>query len=159
TVDLDGNVVSGTRTASSETPMHLAVYTKRPDVHAVVHAHPPTATGFTVAGIPLTDNVIPEIILTLGKIPTAPYVTPSSDEGPRAVAENIAENDAILLDHHGALTVGENLIQAYFRMEKVEYAAKVLLTAHKLGGINPLTPEQLEKLHTISVYGKKYKGD
>ncbi len=151
--DFSGNLLSGDRPPSSETPMHIAVYRHRPNINAVVHAHPPIATGFSIAGVSLAGCVIPEIIMTLGKIPTASYATPSSDEGAKAVSELITNHDAILLDRHGAITIGKTLEEAFFKLEKVEYAAHVTLTARQLGQVQTLTQEQIDKLRTITAYG------
>lgn len=148
-VDFNGEVRSGKRKASSELPMHLAAYNLRPDVNAVIHAHPPVATGLSVAGLTLDRPVIPEIVMTLGKIPTAPYATPSTEEGARSITGLIADHDAVLLDHHGAVTVGKTLKEAFYKMEKVEYAAKVILIADRMGEVIELTPEQISKLRDL----------
>jgi L-fuculose-phosphate aldolase len=148
-VDFSGKVHSGKRKASSELPMHLAAYKLRPDVNAVIHAHPPVATGLSVAGLTLDSPVIPEIVMTLGKIPTAPYATPSTEEGARSITGLIVDHDAVLLDHHGAVTVGKTLKEAFYKMEKVEYAAKVILTAKRLGEVIELTPEQKSRLRDL----------
>src|SRR5215207_7789461 len=116
-VDFDGKKVAGNRDASSELPMHLEIYRNRPDVNAVVHAHPPTATGFAVAGIPLDRAVLAEVITTLGSIPIAEYATPSTDELPAAVRRYIKAHDGLLLANHGALAVAGDVFAAYYRME------------------------------------------
>jgi len=149
-VDYSGNALSTERRPSSELPMHLAAYRLRPDINAVIHAHPPTATGFSIAGLSLAAPVIPEIVMTLGEIPTAPYATPSSEEGALALAELVTRHDAILLDRHGAITVGSTLEEAFYKMEKVEYTAMVTLTAWLLGKTELLSPEQVEKLWRVS---------
>ena len=131
-IDNSGKIISGNGKPSTETPMHLEVYRHRPAINAVIHAHPPTATAFSIAGISLAGCVIPEIAMTLGKIPTAPYAAPSSDEGARAISGLITNHDAILLDRHGAITIGETIKSAFYKMEKVEYAAKVTLAARQL---------------------------
>jgi L-fuculose-phosphate aldolase len=148
-VDFGGKVYSGKRKASSELPMHLAAYKLRPDINAVIHAHPPVATGLSVAGLTLDSPVIPEIVMTLGKIPTAPYATPSTEEGARSITGLIVDHDAVLLDHHGAVTVGKTLKEAFYKMEKVEYAAKVILTAKRLGEVIELTAEQISRLRDL----------
>lgn len=145
-VDLDGNVISGKMRPSSELKMHLAVYRQRPDVNAVVHAHPPTATAFAVAGIPLKTPTIPEVIISLGWIPIAKYGTPSTDEIPRAIGEHLENHDAILLENHGAVTVGVSLENAYFKMETLELYAKISLLARLLGGERALAPENVRRL-------------
>ena len=126
-VDLDGKKVSGDREASSELMMHLEVYRQRPDVKAVVHAHPPLATGFAVAGMPLDRAVLAEVICTLGSIPIVDYATPSTPELPSAVRQYIKAHDGLLLANHGALTVGPDVYGAYYKMETVEHFAKISL--------------------------------
>lgn len=148
--DFSGNILSGKLKPSSELPMHIAVYRHRLNINAVIHAHPPLATGFSIAGVSLAGCVIPEVVMTLGKIPTAPYATPSSEEGVDAISELITNHDAIILDRHGAITIGKTLKESFYKLEKVEYAAKVTLAARQLGQVQKLTPEQITKLQTIS---------
>jgi L-fuculose-phosphate aldolase len=121
--DLDGRKLAGERDPSSEMQMHLEVYRRRPDVQAVVHAHPPIATGFAVAGIPLDRAVLAEVLTTLGSIPIAEYATPSTAELPAAVRKYIRAHDGMLLANHGALTVGGDLFAAYYKMETIEHFA------------------------------------
>ena len=116
--------------------MHLEVYRQRPDVQAVVHAHPPIATGFAVAGIPLDRAVLAEVLTTLGSIPIAEYATPSTRELPEAVRKYIKAHDGMLLANHGALTVGADLFAAYYKMETIEHFAKISLVARLLGREN-----------------------
>ena len=123
--DLDGRKLQGDRDPSSEALMHLEVYRQRPDVQAVVHAHPPIATGFAVAGIPLNKAVLAEVLTTLGSIPIAEYATPSTSELPEAVRKYIKAHDGMLLANHGALTVGADLFAAYYKMETIEHFAKI----------------------------------
>lgn len=143
---LEGRPVAGGRKPSSESPLHLAVYRARPDVQAVCHAHPPTATAFSFAGASMATCIIPEVVLTLGTIPTAPYATPGSDEGPRAIAGLIGDHDAILLERHGVVTAGKDVKDAFYKMEKVEHAAHILLTARQLGKVIPLSRDELSRL-------------
>jgi L-fuculose-phosphate aldolase len=151
-VDADATVLvrlaSGAR-PTSELPMHLAAYAERPDVRAVIHAHPPCATALTLAGLSLDDPLLPEIVLHFGAIPTAPYATPASPAGACAVRELIRGHDAVLLERHGALTVGSDLGQALHRMEKVEQAARVLLAAREAGTPRPLPPEEVARLRAM----------
>jgi L-fuculose-phosphate aldolase len=147
-VSADGRLVAG-RKPSSEMPLHLAVYRRRPDVQAVVHAHPPIATAFTYAGVSMAECVIPEVVLTLGTIPTAPYATPGSDEGPYAIAGLIADHDAILLERHGSVTVGTSLADACYKLEKVEHAAHILFHARQLGRVIPLSRDELRKIAEV----------
>jgi L-fuculose-phosphate aldolase len=126
--------------------MHLEVYRQRPDVHAVVHAHPPTATAFSIAGVSLARCVIPEVIVTLGSIHTAEYATPGTDEVSASIRQSIQDYDAIILTHHGSLTVGRSLWEAYLRLEKVEHTAQITLAAQQLGQVQTLPADAVEKL-------------
>ena len=147
-IDRAGKVIEGLSgyKASSEIKMHLRCYEEREDVGAVVHAHPPTATGFAVAGKCLDEYSMIETVITLGSIPIAPYGTPSTDEVPESIAPFLAQHDALLLQNHGALTVGCDLITAYYRMETLEHFAKVSLTAHMLGGAKEIPMQEIDKL-------------
>src|SRR4030042_2197969 len=151
TVDLNGRLVEGSGRPTSELAMHLTVYRLRPEVQAVVHAHPPLATAFTIAGVSLEEQVLPEVVLNLGVILTAAYATPSSPEGPEAIRELIKTHDALLLERHGAVTVGADLMEAYNKMEKLEHTALVLLLAHLLGGVRVLPPEEVAKLLSLKL--------
>ena len=145
-VDLDGKKIRGTRDASSELLMHLEVYKNRPDVRAVVHAHPPIATGFAVAGIPLDRAVLAEVVTTLGSIPIAEYGTPSTPELPAAVRKYIKAHDGLLLANHGALTIGPDVYAAYYKMETIEHFAKISLVTRQLGRENLLSREEVHRL-------------
>jgi len=134
---------------SSELKMHLDIYQNRPDVVSVIHAHPPTATGFAVAGIPLDRYVLPEIIISLGTIPIVPYGTPSTDEIHLGVREYLHQHDAFLLANHGALTVGSDVFNAYYKMESMEIFAKISLTARLLGNERELNSQQVDKLMLV----------
>lgn len=147
--DMDGRKISGVHSPSSEVGMHLFLYTERPDVRAVVHAHPPTATGFSVAGMPLTDCVLPEVVITLGSIPTAKYGTPGGPEISEPIRKFVKDYDAYLLENHGATTVGSDVMNAYFKMETLEHFARILFVARRLGGANVLNREQVDKLLRI----------
>jgi L-fuculose-phosphate aldolase len=152
--DLDGRKLQGDRDPSSEMLMHLEVYRQRPDVAAVVHAHPPTATGFAVAGIPLDRAVLAEVVTTLGSVPIAEYATPSTSELPEAVRKYIKAHDGMLLANHGALTVGADLFAAYFKMETIEHFAKISLVARLLGRENVLSREEVMRLQQLrGTYG------
>jgi L-fuculose-phosphate aldolase len=152
--DRAGRKLSGERNASSELKMHLAVYDLRPDVQAVVHSHPPLATGFAVAGIPLDKAVLAEVICTLGCIPIADYATPSTAELPAAVAQYIKAHDGLLLANHGALTVGSDLYNAYYKMETVEHFAQISLVARTLGGERLLSRDEVHRLQGLrDMYG------
>jgi L-fuculose-phosphate aldolase len=152
--DLDGRKLQGDRDPSSEMLMHLEVYRQRPDVKAVVHAHPPIATGFAVAGIPLNRAVLAEVLTTLGSIPIAEYATPSTSELPAAVRKYIKAHDGMLLANHGALTVGTDLFAAYYKMETIEHFAKISLVARLLGGENLIARAEVERLQQLrGTYG------
>jgi L-fuculose-phosphate aldolase len=154
--DLDGKKLQGDRDPSSEMLMHLEVYRQRPDVQAVVHAHPPTATGFAVAGIPLDRAVLAEVLTTLGSIPIAEYATPSTKELPEAVRKYIKAHDGMLLANHGALTVGTDLYSAYYKMETIEHFAKISLVARLLGGENLISRDEVMRLQALrGTYGIK----
>jgi L-fuculose-phosphate aldolase len=148
-VDLEGRKVAGDRDPSTELPMHLEVYRNRPDVNAVVHAHPPLATGFAVAGIPLTRAVLAEVITTLGSIPIAAYGTPSTAELPEAVRKYIKAHDGMLLANHGAVTCGPNVMAAYYKMETIEHFAKISLVARLLGREHLISREEVERLQNL----------
>ena len=148
-VDIDGRKVAGDRDASSELLMHLEVYRQRPDVNAVVHAHPPLATGFAVAGVPLDRAVLAEVICTLGSIPIVDYATPSTPELPAAVRQYIKAHDGLLLANHGALTVGAEVYGAYYKMETVEHFAKISLVARMLGGERLISQEEVLRLQAL----------
>ncbi|MCE2438429.1 MAG: class II aldolase/adducin family protein [Candidatus Latescibacteria bacterium] len=147
--DMEGRKIGGLRSPSSEIGMHLFLYRERPDIKAVVHAHPPTATGFSVAGMPLTDCVLPEVVITLGSIPTAKYGTPGGPEISEPIRRFVKDYDAYLLENHGATTVGSDVMNAYFKMETLEHFARILFIARQLGGANVLNQEQVDKLLRI----------
>jgi L-fuculose-phosphate aldolase len=154
--DLEGRKLQGDRDPSTEMLMHLEVYRQRPDVQAVVHAHPPIATGFAVAGIPLDRAVLAEVLTTLGSIPIAAYATPSTTELPNAVRKYIKAHDGMLLANHGALTVGGDLFAAYFKMETIEHFAKISLVARLLGRENLIAREEVLRLQELrGTYGIK----
>jgi len=154
--DLEGRKLQGDRDPSSEMLMHLEVYRQRPDVQAVVHAHPPIATGFAVAGIPLNKAVLAEVLTTLGSIPIAEYATPSTSELPAAVRKYIKAHDGMLLANHGALTAGADLFAAYYKMETIEHFAKISLVARLLGGENLIAREEVDRLQGLrGTYGIK----
>jgi L-fuculose-phosphate aldolase len=147
--DLAGKKIRGSRDASTELLMHLEVYKNRPDARAVVHAHPPTATGFAVAGIPLDRAVLAEVVTTLGSIPIAEYGTPSTPELAEAVRKYIKAHDGLLLANHGALTVGGDVFGAYYKMETIEHFAKISLVARQLGREHLLSRQEVERLQGL----------
>jgi len=148
-VDAEGRKLEGTLAPSSELAMHLEIYRQRPDVHAVVHAHPPCGTGFAAAGLSLDKPLVSEIVLTLGCIPLAGYGTPSTQELVAAIAPYVPHYNALLLANHGALTYGPDLETAYFRMETLEHFARITLVAKLLGQERLLPAEAVQKLFHI----------
>lgn len=154
--DLSGKPLAGGR-PSSELRMHLRIYALREDAMAVVHAHPPTATGFAIAGRALDECVVPEVIATLGQVPIVPYGTPSTDELPDRMAPWIASHDALLLANHGAVTYAPTLARAIDTMESIEQAARSLLVAHLLGHVNRLSREEVDRLMALDPYGARVR--
>lgn len=150
-IDMKGKLLEshGDFKPSSEMKMHLQVYKERPDVQAVLHAHPPYATTFAAAGLPLEQPVLSEAVLTLGRVPIAAYGTPSTKEVPEAVAKYLPYCDAMLLANHGALSYGDSLMNAYHKMESVEFYARILYQTKLLGGARELTQKQVEDIYEI----------
>jgi len=147
--DIDGKKISGKREPTSELKMHLAVYKKRGDIVSVVHAHPPYATGFSLAGLSLDKCTLAEVIISLGSVPLAEYGTPSTEELVANIEGLIEGHDALLLANHGAITLGKDIFTAYYKMETVEHSAHITFIAKMLGNINILTRENVEKLMEI----------
>lgn len=159
-VHLDGSQVAGDQSPSSEAAVHLRAYARRPNVNAVIHAHPPHATAFAVAGMALPTNVLPEIALLLGPVPLVPYATPGTTDVADCF-EPYWGNDAFLMANHGALTLGVDLREAHQRMETLEHASLVVATARWLGGVRELTPEEvraLEQARSVMVSGRARSG-
>ena len=146
TVDLEGRQLSGSRKVTSEIGMHLAVYNARPEIIAVVHAHPPIATGFACAGRALDEPLCAEAIMTLGAVPLAPYATTGTDELAASLAHLIPTHSAILMANHGAVTYGDSLLDAFLKMETVEHFANICLVAHQLGSARPLQQLAIQDL-------------
>jgi L-fuculose-phosphate aldolase len=144
--DLDGRQLSGHRKFSSEIAMHLLFYRMRPDVNAICHAHPPTATGFAVAGRALNQALLPEVIVGLGQIPLVQYATPGTPELSAAIEPFVPHYDALLLANHGAVTCGPDLLTAFFRMETIEHSAKITLAAEMAGEPVLLSSREVAKL-------------
>ncbi len=145
-VDMKGRKLSGAGKPSSEIIMHLTIYKMRPDVGSVVHAHPCTATAFASSGMALDEPLCSEIVITLGEVPLAPYAVTGSQELSESLKPFIPSHNAILMANHGVVTYGEDLRQAYLRMEAVEHYAKIVLAARQLGSTQPLNAKQLEEL-------------
>lgn len=150
-VDAEGKVIQANAgfKPSSEIKMHMRVYKERPDVKSVVHAHPMYATAFAIAGIPLTQPIMPEAVIALGCVPIAKYGTPSTNEIPDAVSEYVQYFDAVLLENHGALTFSDSLLSAYNKMESVEFYAQLLYLSRQLGGPKELSDAQVQRLYEI----------
>ena len=159
-VDLDGNVISGDKKPSSEMKMHLVVYKNRPDVFAVCHAHPQKATAFAVARQICDKIALPEVIFSIGSVALSEYATPTTEEVPKSISEIIKTTDAVLLANHGALTVGSDVFDAYYKMETLEHFAGITLYARLLGGEVGLEPQQVGDLIKIRTekYGKSDLG-
>lgn len=161
-VGLDGVHQGGSRTATTELDLHLRVYRRRPDCGAVVHAHPPTATGFAVAGEGIPGNVLPEVAVLMGEVPLVPYATSGTPALGDAVEPFLAAHEAVLLANHGALAWGPSLATARIRMESLEHAARILAAARRLGPITRLTPDQmtdLERLRGMPRHGQTDLGN
>ncbi|HEY6339032.1 MAG TPA: class II aldolase/adducin family protein [Candidatus Sulfotelmatobacter sp.] len=145
-VDMEGKRVIGRRNVTSEIGMHLLIYRMRPDIRAIVHAHPPTATGFAAAGIALTQPLVCEVVMGLGCIPLARYGTPGTSELARTLEPFVPHYDAILMSNHGVVTYGDTLEHAYMKMETVEHFAQIALVTHLLGRQQPLQEVEVQKL-------------
>src|SRR6185295_18552112 len=148
--DVHGKLLRGTKKPSSEFLMHELIYAERPEMGAVVHAHPPMTVGLALAGVTLAQCVLSETCLVLGPILTAPYSTPTTMEVPNTLRPFLRQANAIVLDRHGALTVGRDLDEAYNRMEAMEHASKITHAARVLGPVAPLAPPQVEKLQALA---------
>lgn len=147
-IDMNLKVLSGSSKyrPSSEARMHLDAYKQREDIKSVLHAHPPYATGFAVANIPLDKCVLPEAIIVIGAVPIAEYALPSTNELPDAIRPYLQKSDAILMQNHGALALGQDLLTAYHRMETLEHTAKIVFLSHQLGNVNVLNDDQVDRL-------------
>ncbi len=146
--DLDGRSLNERR-ASSELAMHLLIYRERPDVRAVCHAHPPHGTAFAVAGLPIDQPILSEVILTLGCVPLAEYGTPSTAELTDAMRPLVKHHNALLMANHGAVAYGADLWQAFDRLETLEHTAKIAILSRTLGGSRNLSPDAIEKLINV----------
>ena len=144
--DMDGEQIAGSMKISSEIRMHLEIYKLRSDVNSVVHAHPPTAPGFAVAGIELTQCVLPEVIVSLGGIPLAAYGTPGGPDIVEPMKPLLRQYDAVLMANHGVVTLGQHVMDAHFKMETVEHFAKIALVAHQLGSVGTLADKDVDDL-------------
>ena len=145
-VDMQGKPVDNGPRASSEIGIHLVSSHERPDMKAVLHCHPPHAVAMTIAGIDLQTPIIPEIIVTIGGIPTAPYGTPGTPELPESIRKIVKCSDTLVMQNHGSVTLGANLLDAYKKLDMLEHTAKILWLAHCVGKVNALPPEAVQKL-------------
>ena len=158
-VDMNGRRVSGFRDVTSEIGMHMTVYRMRPDINAIVHAHPPTATGFAACGLALDQALISEVLLSLGGVPLARYATPGTSELSESLEPFIPDHDAVLMANHGVVTYGCDLMQAYLNMETVEHFAKIALVVKQLGCEHPLAADQVTKLLEMRQRIQTYKSE
>lgn len=150
-MDFRGKKLRGRGEPTSEMAMHLACYEARPDVEAVVHAHPPTCVAFTVAGVSLAQCVLPEVVLTMGSIPTLEYQRTGTSELAVLVGDAIRSHDAVMMDRHGAVTVGRDLLEAFCKLETMEHTAKVLLAARQLGQVRELPADEAQELRAMGL--------
>ena len=158
--DPEGNKVEGTRERTSEIAMHVTIYKERPDIQAVLHAHPPVATGFAAAGRALNLALLPEIVIGLGSIPLAEYGLPGTPALTEGMLPYIPKYDAMLMANHGAVAYGTDVHQAFFRMETVEHFARITLVAELLGGAKPLPRVEVRKLfESRARYGVQSRAD
>lgn len=156
-IDLDGNKISGDGKVSTENKLHLFIYRKRKNSKAVVHCHPVFATALGLVENKYLENYFPEVLLTLGKIPICEYATPSTEEVTNSIADFVESSNALILKNHGAVTIGNSLMDAYYKMEKLEHTAKTILLAKALGEPRKLSDNDIDKLLSIaeSTYGIK----
>ncbi len=155
-IDMKGNKVRGKGEPTSEMAMHLACYRERPDVEAVVHAHPPLCIAFTIAGVSMARCVLPEVVLTLGAVPTLEYQTTGTKTLGDKVGEAIRSHDAVMMDRHGAVCVGATVEEAFCKLEVIEHSAKIMKAARDLGGVKELPPDEAVKLRSMGL--KRYGG-
>lgn len=152
-IDLDGAIIKADSTRkrkfSTEAPLHLEVYRQRPDIRAVIHAHPVNATALTVAGIPFPVDVLPEVLEGLGPVPTTRFALPNSTEDALAIREHVVDHNAILMRNHGAITYGVDLEVALNHLEQLESVAKTVVTAHLLGKVNQIPDEIMEAMRDL----------
>jgi L-fuculose-phosphate aldolase len=155
-VDLNGRHLRGQGRPTSEMAMHLACYRARPDIGAVVHAHPPVSVAFTIADVSMARCILPEVVLTLGVVPTLEYETTGTGALAGRVGDAILKHDAVLMDRHGAVCVGADLLEAFCRLETMEHTALITKTAMDLGGVKVLPAEEAIKLRSMGL--KRYGG-
>ncbi|WP_018527040.1 class II aldolase/adducin family protein [Alkalispirochaeta alkalica] len=157
-IDSDGNPVGDTRRPSTEYKVHLEAYRRRDDISAVIHAHPPKSIAFTLTKTPLDTCILPEVVVTLGDVPVAPYATPSTDDLPGSMSDLIAVSDVVMLARHGSVTVGATMAEAFKKLEKLEHNAEILIYAHMLGGAQPFSHQEIHRLQGLrDFYGIQTK--
>jgi L-fuculose-phosphate aldolase len=154
-VDLAGNQRRGKRKPTSELDLHLRILRHRPDVRAIVHAHPPSATGFAVAGEEIPGNLLPELIFVVGRAPLVPYGTSGTRELGDRVLPFVKDHDALLLANHGAVTMGRTLDEAWIRMESLEHAARIILAARAVGSPKPLSSASVAQLEALRAVAQR----
>lgn len=145
-IDTSGKVVDGGPKPSTEVGIHLVSYRERPEMKAVLHCHPPHAVALTLVGIDMQLPIIPEIIVTIGGIPTAPFATPGTDELPESIRAIVKCSDTLVMQNHGSVTLGTSLMDAYKKLDMLEHTARILWLAHSVGHVKPLSPDAVKKL-------------
>jgi L-fuculose-phosphate aldolase len=157
TVDKTGKLREGYGKVSSEIKIHILAYVNRPEINSVIHCHPPYATAFATMGEGFTRPVFPEVVLSLGKVPLCKYGTPSTDEVPDSMKPHITYANAMLLENHGAVTLGNDIMDAYYKMEKLEHSAKILAVVRSMGREKTLPLVKLKELYNIAekTFGSK----
>jgi L-fuculose-phosphate aldolase len=155
-IDKNGKKLRGKGQPTSEMAMHLACYAARPDIKAVIHAHPPTSIAFTIASVSMAHCVLPEVVLTLGTVPTLPYATTGTESLAEMVGETAKDFDAMLMDRHGAVCLGSDLLEAFCRLETMEHTANITKMARDMGQVKTLPPEEASKLRKMGL--ERYGG-
>ena len=145
-IDMSGEPVDDGPRASTERGIHIVAYEERPEMKAVVHAPPPHAVAMTIAGIDLQAPIIPEVVVTIGGIPTAPFATPGTSELGDSIRNILKCSDTVMMTHHGSVTIGTNLLDAYKKLDMIEHTARILWMAHAVGHVKPLDPERVRML-------------
>lgn len=144
--DMKG-LLRSNRSITSEAPLHIEVYKQQSDVNAAIHAHPPYVIALSLAGVSIEDDLLPEVIMVLGKVPTAMFAVPTTEESAEVIRPLITDHNAIILDRHGSLTVGSTLKQAWQRLELLETAAKIIYRARTLGDLKHLTSDEMKRIN------------
>ena len=155
-IDRSGRKLRGQGNPTSEMAMHLACYDERPDIRAVIHTHPPISIAFTIAGVSMARCVLPEVVLTLGTVPTVEYATTGTKSLAEGIRSYVRNHDAVLMDRHGAVCLGKDLLTAFCNLETMEHTALITKTARDLGGVRELPPEEAQKLRSMGL--KRYGG-